>query len=343
MTSNRTYVTTTDYPRSISFDIDHEIAFSVSPSSYSDPIAIPVVAEYIDTDITVSVTDGFEISTDKSNWSETVTIDKTGETVYVRFTPNPIGTYTGTLSAYTATFSGTDLDMQAIVADPSEFFEDFEKTTVGGYNTGTYEQTACKWYFKNTSNYSKRDGDKYNGTHSVCLNSSENGGAYIEMAENKTDGAGHVFFQAAPYRADDDISLKLSYSIDNGTTWKDVQTYTLPKNSSLTTYSATINIGLPIRLRFTHAGGGTRANIDDIAIRPMSSGVGSVQAAKAWDAFCRAGKLIIESQKEINVNVYNLEAKTVFAGNINGEKSLKLDKGIYIVVNGDDSRKVVVK
>ena len=343
MTSNRTYVTTNDYPRYISFDIDNEIAISVAPSSYSVPIAIPVVAEYIDTDITVSVTEGFEISTDKSNWSEMVTIDKTGETVYVRFTPSEPGTYNGTISAYTSTFSGTELDMQAIVADPSEFFEDFEKTTVGGYNTGNYEQTACTWYFKNTSNYSKRDGDKYNDTHSVCLNSSKKGGAYIEMAENKTDGAGHVFFQAAPYRNDADVTLTLSYSTDNGTTWKEVQKYTLPQYSKLTTYSATLNIGLPIRLRFTHAGGGTRANIDDIAIRPMSSGIDGVQATKEWDAFCRAGKLIIESNNEISVCIYNLEAKSVFAGSIKGEKSLKLDKGIYIVVNSDDSRKVVVK
>ena len=66
----------------------------------------------------------------------------------------------------------------------------------------------------------------------------------------------------------------------------------------------------------------------------------------SWDAFCRNGQLVMESNgtSEDFANVYGYDGTEHFAGLLpEGETTLDLAPGLYIVVVRDFSRRVIVK
>ena len=161
------------------------------------------------------------------------------------------------------------------------------------------------------------------------------------MLEDKQDGAGKISFLAAPYGTDGQANATLSYSTDGGTHWTKVQDYVIT-SSALTECSAQINVSAPIRFKIEQTAG-KRLNIDDVKITAYYSGVESLSISKSWDAYCRDGRLIVETSAPATVYIYTTDARLTTVLDVTSESSLDLPEGYYIVVNGNDSRKVIVR
>lgn len=346
MKSNLVSVTTVDLDREISFDLpEGGLVLSAAPGVDSAPVKVTVYASNVEeNEIDVSVTKGFQVSADKSDWRSSLAVDtKTAETIgaeiYVRIPASAAGTYDGTLSASTATVEGDDVDVKAVVTAPVTFFEDFEKPGAGPYNTFNYNGSACKWSVVNAG-IAAREGDKVHGTQALCTG--KKGERSLTMLEDKVDGAGEVSFFAAPYGSDAAPVVELSYSVDHGSNWIKVKEFSVDDKSQLVECSATINASQPVRIRLNQVSGG-RLNIDDIGITAFVSSVAAVGADAEWDAYCRDGKLVVETANEADIHVYTVDAREACCTTVSGSTTIALPAGYYIVVNGDDSRKVAIK
>ena len=345
--SNVVTVTTAAPNREISFELPESgLVFSSQPNVASAPLSVTIYSEYVEEDeIEVSVTGAFEISEDKSNWNSTLEVstkdtEDFGARIYVRMKAQPAGSYSGTLSASTPTVAGTDADITGTVAAPVTFFEDFEApvTELSGYDGGPYEGNACLWELTNAGIYNERNGDKKNGKQSVRTDKSKEG--TLEMLESKQDGAGVVTFLAAPYGTDEAATVVLYQSVSNGS-WEKVKEFNVSEGS-LKEYSATVNVAGPVRFKFEQTAG-NRMNIDDVTITAYTmSSVNAIESSD-WDAYCTAGQLHIETAVPSVIHIYSIDARQVYGENVAGSTSISLPTGYYIVVNGNDSRNVIVK
>lgn len=344
--SNVITVTTAEPDRMITFELPTEgLNFNAAPETESAPKAVTVHSKYIEeSTISVSISGIFQISTDKKQWVNTLTLDTKdteaiGAAVYVRMPKSGAGQFSGTLSASTPTVEGESVDISGSVAAPVTFFEDFEKPTeINSYDGGEYQGTACRWMLAN-ANIWGRPADKFNGEQAFC--SGKTGEASLTMLEDKQDGAGKISFLAAPYGTDGQANATLSYSTDGGAHWTKVQDYVIT-SSALTECSAQINISSPIRFKIEQTAG-KRLNIDDVKITAYYSGVESQSISKSWDAYCRDSRLIVETSAPATVYIYTTDARLTTVLDVTSETSLDLPEGYYIVVNGNDSRKVIVR
>lgn len=345
-TSNVVTVTTADPDRQITFELPSSgLNFNAAPNTAAEPIAVAVHSQYVEEDIiTVSVSGVFQISTDKSQWGNTLNFDTKdteaiGANFYVRMPAMAAGQYSGSLSASTPSVEGETVDISGTVAAPVTFFEDFEQaSSLSGYTGGEYDGSACKWSFVNTGLYG-RSGDKFNGTQAACTGKS--GSAELRMLEDKQDGAGTVSFFAAPYGSDVESTVELSYSTDGGSNWTVVKTFDV-SSSALTEFSADVNIAQPVRFRFVRTEG-ARLNIDDVKITVYTSGIDRNVFESSWDAYCADGKLKIETAGPALISIYTTDARQAATVNVDKTTDIALPTGYYIVVNGNDSRKVIVK
>lgn len=346
--SNVVTVTTAAPNREISFELPESgLVFSSQPNVASAPLSVTIYSEYIEeNEIEVSVTGAFEISENKSNWNSALYIptkdtEDFGARIYVRMKAQPAGSYSGTLSASTPTVAGTDADITGTVAAPVTFFEDFEApATEFGYKGGKYEGNACLWQLTNAGIYNNDPKDNKNGKQSVRTRTDKSNQGTLEMLESKQDGAGVVTFLAAPYGTDEAATIVLYQSVSNGS-WEKVKEFNVSEGS-LKEYSATVNVAGPVRFKFEQTAG-NRMNIDDVTITAYTmSSVNAIEQPE-WDAYCAAGQLRVETSVPSTIYVYSIDAKQVYGSTVTGSASIPLTAGYYIVVNGNDSRNVIVK
>ena len=340
-TSNVITVTTAEPDRIIQANLpEGELVFFAEPNTASNVLPVEIYTEYIEEDINVTVSGEFQISSDKSNWTKQLTVDRDGERIYVRMPALAEGIYRGTLSASTETVEGFTLDIVGSVEAPRTFFEDFEAGTASNnYSLTSYTGNACKWKFSNAG-ICDRSGDKFNDNQGVCFG--KNTDSSIQMDENKNNGAGTVTFFAAPYGNDEAATVVLSYSVDNGSKWIDLKTLTIEKSDMLKEYTVIAQILQPVRFRLQQKTG-ERVNIDDFSISDFTSSVENVTTTSNWDAYICNGQVMVETQSPAEISIYTTDAKLVYNQTISANTSISLPQGIYIVVNGNDSRKVIVK
>ena len=99
----------------------------------------------------------------------------------------------------------------------------------------------------------------------------------------------------------------------------------------------------PVRIKIEQTEG-KRVNIDDIAMSDYIPSNITSNETSGWDAYCRQGKLIIETNKEELVTVYSADAVTMYQDEVvSGTTTVDLPQGMYIVVCGDNAKKVVIK
>ncbi len=341
-TSNVITVTTAEPDRIIQANLpEGELVFFAEPNTASNVLPVEIYTEYIEEDINVTVSGEFQISSDKSNWTKQLTVDRDGERIYVRMPALAEGIYRGTLSASTETVEGFTLDIVGSVEAPRTFFEDFEAgEPSNNYSLTSYTGNACKWKFNNAGICNRSAGDKFNDNQGVCFG--KNTDSSIQMDENKNNGAGTVTFFAAPYGNDEAATVVLSYSVDNGSKWIDLKTLTIEKSDMLKEYTVIAQILQPVRFRLQQKAG-NRVNIDDFSISDYTSSVENVTTTSNWDAYICNGQVMVETQSSAEISIYTTDAKLVYNQTISANTSISLPQGIYIVVNGNDSRKVIVK
>ncbi len=342
--SNTVTVTTAAPIPVIQLLYNGELTFNTIPGTPSEVAEVEVYTEYVENDVTVSVTAPFEVSTDKSTWSQTVALDVLEDRFYLRVNTEKEGTYSTTINAMSGDCSAEPLDVTALVTLATTFIEDFEQDATGmdTYSPlDLYDGTASIWKFSNAGIFS---GDSNaNGEQSVRFG--KNTDSYIEMTEDKLLGAGTVSFVAAKWGSDTDAKIDVQYSTDGGGTWAVAGSVDVTL-SALNKFTVTINKTGNIRLRFQQTAG-KRLNIDDVEVSnhlPTSVDVPMSDGENVWDAYSAGGELVIESNGTTALRVYSVDGVLYYTGvPMGGVTKMTLAKGLYIVSSDDDARRVLVK
>lgn len=319
---------------------DEPLTFAAQPDQASEAVEIQLWSENIDSDITVTVGEPFAISSDMSEWRNTLTLSPLEDRFYLRLQPTAAGSYTALLSAEAGDCHAESLDLTATVSTPSDFLEDFEADAEGmsDYNpASTYIGIAAEWQFSDagiwTSDYA---------VDSQSVRFGKTSSSYIETVEDIAGGIGTVTFSARRWNNDADATLAVQTSVDQGTTWTTAGTVSITDNSRFAEFSVTANIAGSARLRLQQTAG-KRFNLDNVAVTPYSSALTGIKTAEAT-AYCRNGSLVIDNAAGSPVAVHSIDGITRHAGIPTVDRlTLPLPPGLYIVVIADTSRRVLIR
>lgn len=323
-------------------------AFSATLGTPSSDTKVTVSTKNIDETVVVTVTGNFELSLNRSNWNNEISVASTGGTFYLRMKASEFeDTYSGTLQATAGEYSSAKVGINGTVASLGTFFEDFEWEEFGnsGYNTtDSYVGNACKWNYGGIY-LGNSDSDNPRDAYCIRLRDGKNiSNGYIEMAEDKLNGAGTLSFYGGTYGNDSEGSVAVSYSTNGGSSWTKAETIELTSKSGLREYSITLNIPGNIRFRFERASG-NRINIDDISITNYvtTSSTPATADTEGWNAYSPTpGQLTLTAAKPRTIAIYTIDGKPVYRNKVT-RTTLHIEKGIYIVASGNTSKKVIVK
>lgn len=177
------------------------------------------------------------------------------------------------------------------------------------------------------------------------------------MASDKENGVGIVTLQAAGWSKSDGASkFKLQYSTDGGSTWADAgeveiaaPTYTTQTSADYKEYSFTVNKEGRVRIRIQQTAG-KRVRFDNIALsnyRKVNGAEDVVfgdERGTGWDAWCENGLLVVDLSQNAEVAVHGVDGVTYVSARFNeGRSEVSLVPGLYVVVVGESSRRVLVK
>lgn len=341
-------VTTADLLPNIDVLFDGTLHFDAVPGQPSEAAELLLEIENISDNINVAVKAPFQISTDKSTWTNSLTLQPEEERFYLRIGATAEGEYETSIILTAGDYTSDDAEATASVVDPSAtaFIEDWESVTVSSvtcYSNTTFQGSACQWAVNNGGFGTDAKDKAFNG--SVTLRMGKNTNSSLTMNEDKNGGLGTVVFDAATWRTDASAVVNVEYSMDGGSTWTLAETVTLATNSS-DTYSVELNQAGKGRIRFRQSSG-SRWHIDNIMISNYSE-LQSVSDLEyhTWDAFSRAGQLVVECRDAAQtISVYGIDGITWVADQklSAGEHAFDLPTGLYIVVSNDFARRVLVK
>lgn len=334
-------VTTAEPQPRVTFLFDGELYFTAEPGEPSEAAELLVFIENIEQALKVEVTAPFELSTDKSTWSSSISLDPEEDRLYMRVNSANAGHFQTSIIATVGDYFNDDAEAEAEVSAGIAFHEDFEPVdaTASNYNKHTYTGSACEWEMNDAGIWST---DKaYMGNQAVRMGKTTS--SEITAIEDHNGGFGVVSLWTAVWNSDGEVKYELEYSTDGGKTWQSAGTGTI-NSATYTEQKFTVNVAGSARLRVRQTSG-KRFMIDEISATKYSNLVpDAVADYHRWDAFCRDGKLVIEADETIVATVYNIDGSTTFAGTINaGESTLTLTPGLYIVSVDDFARRVLVK
>jgi hypothetical protein len=150
-------------------------------------------------------------------------------------------------------------------------------------------------------------------------------------------------------KSDGASSFEVLYSTDSGTNWTSVGSVDIAQPSGsdkvYAPYTFTVNQTGKVRIKIQQTKG-SRMCIDNISISDYATtGIEGVESDyRSWDAYCRGGELCVELSTASTVKVYGMDGIAYHNGKLAaGTTTLKLAKGLYVVVVGDFTRRVLVK
>lgn len=338
-------ITTAEVLPSIMLLFDGSLDFLTEPGVPSEAAEILMDVENVGSDITVSVDAPFELSSDKSAWSRTIVLDAEEDRFYLRVNSAGAGEYSTFITCSAGTYTNDDAEATATVTEAVTFLEDWEQVenpskAVPCYSSTTFKGSMGRWAV--TDGGFGTQGEM-NGTWSLRMGKTAT--STIAMDEDKTGGIGTVTFDAQKWSASEATpTIEVEYSTDGGMTWDNAGSITLD-NEEPENVSVTVNRSGTGRIRLRQSAG-KRWLVDNIGISNYS-GTGAVMELEyhGWDAFCRNGKLVVESRDNTTeVAVYGMDGLTWVKETIaGGAHEYSVPKGLYVVVSGDHTRRVVVK
>lgn len=337
-------ITTADVVPSILLLFDGELDFFTEPGTPSEAAEILMDVENVAEDIVVSVDAPFELSSDKSAWSRSITLDPEEDRFYLRVNSAGAGEYATFITCTAGTYSNDDAEATATVAEATSFIEDWEvkdiAKSVPCYSSTTFQGNACRWAVVDAG-----FGNKGELNSSMALRFGKNATSTLTMDEDKVGGLGTVSFEAGKWTdSEATATIEVEYSTDHGSTWKSAATISID-SADPETISVPVNVSGNGRIRLRQTSG-KRWLVDNIAISNYS-GTGAVMELDyhSWDAYCRNGKLVVESRdSELPLAVYGMDGLTWVNETIAaGTAEFSLPKGLYVVVGNDYTRRVVIK
>lgn len=343
--SETMHVTTGAVIPSIDFLYDGDLYFTTAPGEPSAVAEILISTDNIDSDFTVSVKAPFEISLDRSDWKQSLTLSADDTRLYMRLNSAVEGTFETTVKAQCGSYVADDAVARGVATLSPAFFEDFEQydASYGSYSAKTYYGNACIWDLSDAGMW---PGDAvYEGDYAVRAGKTD--ASVIAMAEDRAAGIGTVSFYARVFGSDADAEVDVEYSTDGGVTYEKAGSVTI-SGTQYKEYTVTVNRQGKVRMRLCQTSG-RRFMVDALSLTDFSSGIDDPTADyHQWDAYCCGGELLVEVSAPEGVDgaVYSVDGTTVFAGRLpQGVSSFAgLAQGrLYIVVVGEHSRNVIIR
>jgi hypothetical protein len=227
---------------------------------------------------------------------------------------------------YTVNFSATP--------PAGEWIETFETgPSKTSYNYGEYQGTAALWgaaaVIANNDN-----SDKKNGLYSARLRDPRpnyDAAHYIEMKQDKGNGAGVISLYHGMYGTHTGGTYKLEVSNNGGSTWNAFVAEVEEVPATLTKISFTANVPGDIRIKITktNSANNSSINIDDISITNYP-GTGMSQIGNDLSVYTTNSTLhVVGYDGKSPVTVYDLTGKLI-------QRAYSSDivlpaKGIYII------------
>lgn len=223
----------------------------------------------------------------------------------------------------------------------TDFLEDFEQDATGmnSYSpSSNYQGTASVWKFSNAGMWSS---DVSIDNQSVRFGKTSS--SYIEMVQDKTHGCGIVSFYAKKWGNDNDATIQIEYSTDQGITWTAAGMVSITDDSQYVKFSVTVNVTGNIRLRFTQTAG-ARFNIDNIAITNYkSSGIEHIKN-DSWKVYCKDGRLAIDTSANIHISIFDIDGHQRYQSIISeGTTILGIPIGLYFISGNGCVKRVLIK
>ncbi|MDE6270629.1 MAG: endonuclease, partial [Muribaculaceae bacterium] len=191
LTSNTISVTTGAPLPGIEFLYDGDLRFHSEPGMPSLAEEILVDFENIDEPVKISVDAPFQVSTDKNNWSTTVTLQPEEDSFFMRLYSQRAGTFTTDITGTVGDFAVESGEITGVCTEPgADFLETFEANVAKTYTNGSYEGSAAKWTLANVGvvPYTSQGDRIYEGNNS-CRFGKSGTRTYIELAEDQPQGA----------------------------------------------------------------------------------------------------------------------------------------------------------
>jgi len=322
-----------------------ELASSPYPESVpgepSEPYEVEFFIDNISDPVRLSIDAPFEISADKAQWSHSITIDPEQDRIYVRICSDKAGKYGKLLLAEAGDYVNDEMYIYGEVADRQTFIEDFEQDATGcdKYTGCTYAGTYAIWHLSNAGIW---PGDKPVYSGAQCVRMGKDANSSIAMVTDKDHGIGMVKVHACEWAAKDgSATFALEYSFDGGDTWESAGIATV-ESAEYEEFTFTVNKPGSGRVRVAQTKG-ARFMIDDIEIGDYTASIEAVEGV-AWDAYCRDHRLIIEAAEPMRVRVYSVDGIMCHDDLVPaGLTALTAAHGLYIVSNGAEVRRVLVK
>jgi len=345
--SQKMQVTTGEAIPSIQFLYDGDLYFTAQPGQPSDAAEVLIDVENITRDITITVTSPFQLSTDKQNWDNEITLSPEEDRFYMRMYAQTAGEYTTTLRATAGDYTN-DVWVEGKAGATISFIEDFEQDAagLGNYSGGEFQGTACRWNLTNAGIYAGNSEPYHSENQSIRFGKASSGISSIEMLEDRTHGVGTVSFWVRKWNKDEASEVVVEASTDGGITWHISGTHTFSKENEWEQATVAVNEEGRVRIRLSRDTNGGRLNLDDVEMTDWSTVniVNSTIDYHRWDAFCRAGQLVIESEDaDSRFTVYSMDGILHYAGSADGTVALSLPAGLYVVYSRDFSRRVLIK
>lgn len=322
-----------------------ELASSPYPESVpgepSEPCPLDLYIDNVSDPVRLSIEAPFEISADKAQWGHVLTIDPEQDRIYVRICSDKAGKYGKPLMAEAGDYVNDEMYIYGEVADRTAFLEDFEADAEGcdTYNGCLYQGTAAAWRLDNAGIW---PGDKPVASGKQCVRMGKNSNSAITMTADKPRGIGTVKVHACEWTdKEGPCTFALQYSMDGGQTWQEAGTATADA-TDYKEYTFTVNKPGAGRVRVVQTAG-KRFMVDDIEIADYTASIEAVGSG-AWDAYCRGRRLAIETAEPMRVRVYGVDGILAHDDLMPaGVTLIDLAPGLYIVSNGAEARRVLVR
>lgn len=248
-----------------------ELIFTTSPGYPSVAQRIDITAlEVPEYNTFVSVDYPFEVSVDRINWLSELNVTGGTQFFHIRLRAlSEEGSYEGELILSTPNVPEIVASVIGQVDKQKSFFENFENGSKTAYAEATVNCSSASWIMTNALLGSDQN-DLRNNSKSVRMKVVQDNTtkAYITKLETTTDklnGCDTLSFYAGLYGKDTGAKLKISYSLNQGTTWIPLEHELVFKSGEWKRYAYYLNVKGHIRLKFEGMGiNGKRLNIDDI-------------------------------------------------------------------------------
>ena len=324
---------------------DGELTLVGYPGEASDAEEVIIDSENIDTNIVISVSAPFEVSTDKNDWSTAISVSPNEDRFYLRVNSATAGVFTTSITATAGEYVNDDAEAIATVSDRITFLEDFEQNAPGGYNEKTpaeLAETMGTWSFSEAGVY-RVASEAHSGNNYV--RTSKKATSVFYLVTPKVNGMGKISFFANAWASGEAGDVEILASIDGGLTWESVSTVNITGAKTYTEYTVTANVPGTVQVKFQQKTGG-RLMFDDINITDFKAGIEGVESDyRSWTAYSTGNSnLTVELGADSDVAVHGVDGITYFRGRMNqGVNTLSLAPGLYIVVVEDFTRRVLVK